>query len=119
MATSFEDILNRMRNAPHVGVPAVTNPKLPTKVEQDVAAFDARQREMPKFHFGNDSQLGDLLERMKETPHQSPKYADPTFSNVGPRYAALDAFDAKYQAYVKAQEAIREQRRQTLKKEDA
>ena len=119
MGTSFEDILDRMRNAPHNGIPPVTNPKVPTKVERDASAFEARQREIPKFHFGNDSQLGELVERMKETPHQSPKYADPTFSNVGSRDAALDAFDAKYQLYVKDQEALREQRKQKLKKEEA
>jgi hypothetical protein len=81
MGTSFEDILNRMRNAPHVGVPAVTNPKLPTKVEQDAAAFEARQREMPKFHFGTGSQLDNIINRMKDAPHASPTYADPSFHN--------------------------------------
>lgn len=91
MGTSFEDILNRMRNAPHVGVPAVTNPKLPTKVEQDVAAFEARQREMPTFHFGNDSQLGALVERMKKTPHQCTTYADSAFKKRVLTYKSTNA----------------------------
>lgn len=69
MGTSFEDLLKRMQNAPHVGVPKVTNPNVPSKVERDVAAFEARQREMPKFVFGTGNQLDALLERMKSTPH--------------------------------------------------
>lgn len=91
MGTSFEDILNRMRNAPHVGVPAVTNPKLPTKVEQDVTAFEARQRDMPTFHFGNDSQLDALVERMKKTPHQSTTYADSAFKKKVLTYKSTNA----------------------------
>ena len=112
MATSFEDILNRMRNAPHNGIPKVTNPKVPTKVERDVAAFEARQRAMPKFHFGKGTQLEQLVEHMKNASHPTPNYADPKFiNNDSPCLNEVD-FDAKVQAFIKKMEDMKAKREQ-------
>lgn len=97
MATSFEDILNRMKNTPHVGIPPVTNPKVPTKVERDASAFEARQREMPKFHFGTGSQLDNILANMQNTPHITPKYHDTSFTQPT---QILDTIRADYTEYM-------------------
>jgi len=72
MGTSFEDILNRMRNAPRVNVPAVTNPKLPSKVERDTAEATARRREMPNFVFNSGKPLDSLQEMMRSASHPTP-----------------------------------------------
>lgn len=82
MGTSFEDIMKRMRSTPHVGVPAVTNPKLPTKVERETEAATVRRRAMPNFHFGNGTQLEQLVEHMKTAPHPTPTCPDPRFANA-------------------------------------
>ena len=97
MGTSFEDILNRMRNAPHNGIPPVTNPNVPSKVERDVAAFEARQREMPKFHFGTGSQLDNILARMHDSPHVTPTYHDTSFTQPT---QILDTIRADYADYM-------------------
>ena len=120
MGTSFEDILNRMKNAPHNGIPPVTNPKVPTKVERDVAAFDARQRVMPKFHFGTGSQLEQLVEHMKNTPHSTPNYADPKFhgfdKNCVLSKSERDAFESNYQVYAERLKAKNAKRKQEAEK---
>ena len=35
MSTFLDELLMKMKTAPHVGIPPVTNPKVPTKVERD------------------------------------------------------------------------------------
>lgn len=72
MGTFLDNLLKKMKEAPHVGVPPVTNPKMPTKVERDTAEYEARQKEMPDFHFGTGTQLDSLLERMKSASHPTP-----------------------------------------------
>lgn len=98
MATSFEDILNRMRNAPHNGIPPVTNPKVPTKVERDAAAFAERVKNNPIIPTSSGSQLDEILKRMRDSSHGGMVYADPAFNcGLSPAEAAetnakLDVF---------------------------
>lgn len=94
MGTSFEDIMKKMKSTPHVGVTAVTNPKLPSKVERDTAEYAARQKAMPNFKFGNG--------------HPTPIYADPNFrrpelfiQNTVLTKDEREKFEDKYQAYAK------------------
>lgn len=105
MSTFLDDLLKKMKTAPHVGVPTVTNPKLPTKVERDTADYAARQKAMPNFKFGNG--------------HPSPIYADPKFNNQAAfikktvlSKSEQNAFIAQYEAYaekLRAENAKREQ----------
>lgn len=67
MSTFLDELLKKMKTAPHVGIPPVTNPKVPTKVEKDTAEYAVRQKAMPNFKFGNG--------------HPTPIYADPKFKN--------------------------------------
>lgn len=103
MGTSFEEILKRMRNAPHAGVPRVTNPKLPTKVERDAETAKVRQKAMPNFHFGKGTQLEQLVERMKNAPHSTPNYGDPKFFNNDKEL--LEAIKKDFQEYIKSASA--------------
>lgn len=80
MSTFLDDLLKKMKTAPHVGVPQVTNPKRPTKVERDAAEYAARQKAMPNFKFGTGTPLERLQTRMVSTPHPTPTFADPAFS---------------------------------------
>lgn len=124
MGTSFEDILNRMRNAPHNGIPPVTNPNVPSKVERDAAAFEARPKEMPKFHFGAGTQLEQLVNHMKTTPHPTPKYADPNFRNSEIfkdstlTKSEREAFELRYQAYAQKLKSDTTQRKQDSEKDN-
>ena len=88
MGTFLDDLLKKMKEAPHVGVPSVTNPKMPTKVERDTAAYVARQKDMPDFHFGTGTPLERLKTRMASTPHPTPTYAAPGFKKVISKYKA-------------------------------
>ena len=94
MSAFLDDLLKKMKTAPHVGIPPVTNPKLPTKVEKDTAEYAARQKAMPNFKFGNG--------------HPSPIYADPKFrrpelfiQNTVLTKEEREKFEDKYQAYAK------------------
>lgn len=82
MGSFLDRLKERSKNRPHVGIPPVTNPKLPTKVERDAAAFAARQKEMPKFVFGTGTPLEKLKARMATAPHPTPTCADPKFANA-------------------------------------
>jgi len=103
MGTSFEDIMKRMKSTPHVGVPAVTNPKLPTKVERETEAATVRRKAMPNFHFGNGNKMEQLVEHMKTAPHPTPNYADSKFINNDKEL--LEAIKADFQAYIKSASA--------------
>lgn len=83
MSTFLDDLLKKMKTAPHVGIPPVTNPKLPTKVERDSAAYAARQKSMPTFVFGTGTPLERLQKQMVISQHPTPTYADPKFNNGG------------------------------------
>lgn len=101
MATSFEDILNRMRNAPHNGIPKVTNPKVPTKVERDAAAFAERVKNNPIIPSSTGSQLDEILKRMRDSSHGGMVYADPSFHcNNGLSAAEAAATNANLEAFM-------------------
>ena len=101
MGTSFEDILNRMRNAPHNGIPKVTNPKVPTKVERDAAAFAERVKSNPIIPTSTGSQLDEILKRMRDSDHNGMVYADPAFHcNNGLSPAEAAATNAKLEAFM-------------------
>ncbi|GEM_PF-4948327 len=94
MSAFLDELLKKMKTAPHVGIPSVTNPRLPTKVERDTAEYAARQKAMPNFKFGNG--------------HPSPIYADPKFrrpelfiQNTVLTKDEREKFEDKYQAYAK------------------
>lgn len=117
MGTSFEDILNRMRNAPHAGVPAVTNPKVPTKVERDTEAATERRRAMPNFNFGTGNKMEQLLEHMKSAPHPTPTRPDPSFnphSGSPISKADFDTYAAIYKEFLKQVEQEEGQKEVTM-----
>lgn len=80
MSAFLDDLLKKMKTAPHVGVPTVTNPKLPTKVERETAEYAARQKPMPTFVFGTGTPLERLQKQMVSAQHPTPTYADPAFT---------------------------------------
>lgn len=103
MASFLDDLLKKMKTAPHVGVPSVTNPKLPTKVERETAEYAARQKAMPKFNFGTGTPLEKLQERMANAPHPTPTKADPSFTPNNAWEALgvdVDTFDAELEKFV-------------------
>lgn len=121
MSTFLDDLLMKMKTAPHVGVPSVTNPKLPTKVERDTAEYAARQKALPNFKFGTGTPLEKLKARMANAPHPTPICADPNFHKFEMfdtqcvlTKAELDAFDTKYNAF---RTKMREARAKRKKKE--
>ena len=79
MASFLDELLKKMKTAPHVGIPPVTNPNVPTKVEKDSAEYAARQKEMPNFKFGTGTPLERLQKQMAIAQHPTPTYADPSF----------------------------------------
>ena len=92
MASFLDELLKKMKTAPHVGIPPVTNPKVPTKVEIDTSEYVARQKSMPNFKFGSG--------------HPSPIYADPKFrrpelfiQNTVLTKEEREKFEDKYQSY--------------------
>lgn len=110
MSTFLDDLLKKMKTAPHVGVPTVTNPKLPTKVEKATAEYAARQKAMPNFKFGTGTPLERLQKQMVIAQHPTPTYADPAFNNKPtPRVLDESVFDAEFQAYLSALRAKKKQ----------
>ena len=115
MGTSFEDILNRMRNAPHNGIPKVTNPKVPTKVERDAAAFAERVKNNPIVPTSTGSQLDEILKRMRDSSHGGMVYADPAFNPTMGK-SSLEAFDVPFNNFLQAMREIRAKKKQKSKK---
>ena len=110
MSAFLDDLLKKMKTAPHVGVPTVTNPKLPTKVERDTAEYVARQKAMPNFKFGSG--------------HPTPIYADPKFrrpelfiQNTVLTKDEREKFEDKYQAYAKKLRAESAQKKKESEQE--
>lgn len=102
MGTFLDNLLKKMKEAPHVGVPPVTNPKMPTKVERDTEAYAVRQKEMPDFHFGTGTKLEQLVEHMKNAPHPTPTCADPAFNGEHtPLTPEVETWEAMYQSFEK------------------
>lgn len=111
MASFLEDLLKQMQNAPHVGIPPVTNPKVPTKVERDAAEYAARERAKPKADYGSGSSFDQLMRRIANSPHPEMRFGDPAFKQG---YSALDmtAFEDDYQAWVSLMKATKAKRKQ-------
>lgn len=111
MSTFLDELLKKMKTAPHVGIPPVTNPKVPTKVEKDTAAFAARQKPMPNFVFGTGTPLERLQKQMATAQHPTPTFADPAFNKnkTPPRVLDEAVFDAEFQAYLSALRAKKKQ----------
>ena len=108
MATFLEKLRERNKNRKDMSTPRVTNPKVPTKVERDVAAFAARQKPMPNFKFGTGTMLEKMKARIAERKDEGLTYADPAFSNTWePSGADIDFYEAKYQQYRKSIKASR------------
>lgn len=98
MANFLDELRNRMAASPHVGPTPVTNKKVPTKVERDVAAFKVRQKAMPNFKFGTGTVLQQIKEHTEKCPHVGPIYADPAFSASNAQKEAF--FDGEYQDWI-------------------
>lgn len=106
MASFLDELLKKMKSAPHVGIPPVTNPKVHTKVERDAAEYAARQKEMPNFKFGTGTPLERLQKQMVIAQHPTPTYADPAFNAGGVNDAVtyniedMDEWENTYQKFV-------------------
>lgn len=117
MSTFLDDLLKKMKTAPHVGVPTVTNPKLPTKVERDTAEYAARQKAMPNFKFGTGTPLERLQKQMVIAQHPTPTYADPKFNVPEPFIdeAAFEEWDNNFQAFVEKRKAEKAKKKGEVK----
>lgn len=117
MANFLDELRNRMAASPHVGPTPVTNPKLPTKVERDVAEFKVRQKAMPKFNFGTGSVLQQIKEHTEKCPHVGPTYADPKFNVPEPFIdeAAFEEWDNNFQAFVEKRKAEKAKKKGEVK----
>lgn len=104
MASFLEDLLKKMQNAPHVGIPPVTNPKVPTKVERDAAEYAAKVRAKPKADYGSGSSFNQLMHHIASSQHPAMRFGDPSFRNGHPNNAwkasYMDAFEDEFQAYI-------------------
>jgi len=90
MASFLEDLLKKMQTAPHVGIPPVTNPKVPTKVERDAAEFAARQQATPKQDYGSGSSFDQLMKSIANSQHPTMRFGDPAFGNNGQDISEAD-----------------------------
>lgn len=111
MSTFLDDLLKKMKTAPHVRIPPVTNQKVPTKVERDTEAYAARQKPMPNFVFGTGTPLERLQKQMEIAQHPTPTYADPSFNagrvNDAVKYNIedMDEWENTYQKFVMERKA--------------
>ena len=101
MASFLEDLLKKMKTAPHVGIPPVTNPKVPTKVERDAAEYAARERAKPKADYGSGSSFDQLMQRIANSQHPAMRFGDPAFHQCD-SWSALDmaAFEDEFQHFM-------------------
>lgn len=101
MASFLEDLLKKMKNAPHVGIPPVTNPKVPTKVERDAAEYTAKERAKPKADYGSGSSFDQLMQRIANSPHPEMRFGDTAFKQGDVwQKENMAAFDAEYEAWI-------------------
>ena len=100
MASFLEDLLKKMKNAPHVGIPPVTNPKVPTKVERDAAEYAARERAKPKADYGSGSSFDQLMRRIASSQHPEMRFGDPAFWQLNETPIDMEAFNAELDAYI-------------------
>ena len=103
MASFLEDLLKKMQNAPHVGIPPVTNPKVPTKVERDAAEYAARERAKPKADYGSGSSFDQLMRSIASSPHPEMRFGDPAFGpgNANDVWQGMDEFNAEYESWMR------------------
>lgn len=115
MASFLEDLLKKMKNAPHVGIPPVTNPKVPTKVERDAAEYAARERAKPKADYGSESSFDQLMRRIASSQHPAMVFGDPAFHQCISNDSIIDeeAFEDEYQAYMAALRAKKKKKAKT------
>lgn len=120
MGSFLDRLREKSKNQPHVGIPPVTNPKLPTKVERDAAEFAARQKDMPKFVFGTGTPLEQLKARMANAPHPTPTCADPKFNNDNNKIcisqALIEAWESEFQDFFKKEVAKKAKQKQDAQK---
>lgn len=102
MATFLEKLRERNKTRKDMSTPLVTNPKVPTKVERDVAVFAARQKPMPNFKFGTGTMLEKMKARTAERKDNGLTYADPSFHKRQSHEVNEAVFDAEFQAYLSA-----------------
>jgi hypothetical protein len=102
MASFLEDLLKKMQNAPHVGIPPVTNPKVPTKVERDAAEYAAKERAKPKADYGSGSSFDQLMRRIANSQHPEMRFGDPAFkeSSLNTDWFDMDEFEDDYQKFM-------------------
>jgi len=102
MASFLEDLLKKMKNAPHVGIPPVTNPKVPTKVERDAAEYAARERAKPKADYGSGSSFDQLMRRIANSQHPTMTFGDPAFGPSAANTVWFDmaAYDDDYNSWI-------------------
>ena len=80
MASFLDDLLKKMKTAPNVGIPPVTNPKVQTKAERDAAEYAARELAKPKVDYGSGSSFDQLMQHIANSPHPEMRFGDPAFS---------------------------------------
>lgn len=108
MATFLEKLKERNKARKDMDTPRVTNPKVPTKVERDVAAFVARQKPMPNFKFGTGTMLEKMKARIAERKAEGLTYADPKFNQgasnnmIQDALNDMDIFESVYKKFVEA-----------------
>ena len=90
MGTFLQDLLKKMKTAPHVGIPPVTNSKGNAKVKREVAP-KVKQKPIPKFNFGKTNTNKNVPKRIVTVPHPTQQAAESTSTNE---------WDAEYQAFV-------------------
>ena len=102
MASFLEDLLKKMQTAPHVGIPPVTNPKVPTKVERDAAEYAARERAKPKADYGSGSSFDQLMQRIASSQHPTPRFGDPAFKQCVSMGSCVDlaVFEDEFQQFM-------------------
>ena len=113
MASFLEDLLKKMKTAPHVGIPPVTNPKVPTKVELDAAEYAARELAKPKADYGSGSSLDQLMKRIANSQHPEMRFGDHAFGNNGHGISDADfeTWDALCGDFIKKKKADKAKRK--------
>lgn len=126
MATFLEKLRERNKTRKDMTTPRVTNPKVPTKVEREVAVFAARQKPMPNFKFGTGTMLEKMKARMAERKDDGLTYADPQFHNRtnNGKYVnnssstmnkgELVAYEAKLESFIAKLKAKKAKKKQEL-----
>lgn len=112
MASFLEELLKKMKTAPHVGIPPVTNPKVPTKVERDAAEYAARERAKPKADYGSGSSFDQLMRRIASSQHPEMRFGDPAFAGSQYQVDSI-AWDDKLEAFMQELRAKKAARHQT------